>query len=392
MSKEKVNNPFAAFNVLKGDIIKPSVNDDNQDDEDVETGADKDKSVINEDEQARLDAGTKLIEENIKKAEALRLAKEKEDKAAKKVTKTETIEEVEEDEEEEIETSTNTDEDGVIKTFAHTLYEKGVLDFSTEDEDFEDSEQGLEKIVDKTVENRINKYFESLPDEYTKFLEFVKNGGNPKDFLSVYYSESSWSDFDISSEDAQRYVIKQSLLLAGESEQDAEDMILDYESTNKLDVRAKSALSKMQKHSDLEKQNLLEQQKQAKLAKEKADQEYWNNFKSELYAKKDIMGFKLNQKVKDNLWNFLTVVDKHGETAYTKALKDNKDSSLLFALQAMQGFDIAKLEKQVTTKVTSTIADKLRNSKTTKEKISGGSSSEHVSEDPFALFGKVSNR
>lgn len=355
-SKKTENNPFKGFSLINGPEL-PGLNNEIEDE--IQSGNKGNVSTIED------DADEAVIQESLKKAEKLKKDKETVESTKETIIKKEEVAEVEETKETEQieEVSTNNEDAPLIKVFADNLYEKGVVDFNSEDPDFDGSEEGVEKLINKTVENRINKWVDTLPDEFSKFLEFVKDGGKPKDFLNTYYSEESWSNFSIDTEDKQKEVIRESLILQGETYEDAEDIINDWETTGKLEVRAATALEKLKKHEISQKELIIKQQKeQAELRKKEQDL-FWDNYKKELYSKKDIMGFKVTEKLKNQLWEFISVPEKDGKTKYQKAVENNKDSSLLFALQAMQGFDINKLEKQVNTKVVSKLADKLRNSK-----------------------------
>ena len=88
----------------------------------------------------------------------------------------------------------------------------------------------------------------------------------------------------------------------------------------------------------------------------------------------------------------MTVVDrKTGKTEYQKAIEANGDSAYLFAYLSMKNFDIAKLEKQVTTKVSSKLNGIMKNyQSSTKEKISSGRTEyNEEGENPFAGFKKM---
>lgn len=382
MGKKETNSstgsPFTGFSVLKGEFVKETSIDKIEDD--ITDGTEDildDSKVLDEDAEKALKDGDEALQKVIKAQE----------KAAKKASKEVEIEDPEEDEEAAPEGDVLGKEASGFKEFTKALYDKGVLDFNDEDTDFEESEEGIEKLVNKTVQNRIDKWAAALPEDYAKFLEFTQNGGTPKQFLDVYYGNHSWADFKIETEEAQKLALRESLRLSGESPEDIEDMITEWSDNGTLEKRAKPAITKLQKHEATQKAELVEYQKQQAAAAAKAEQEYWNNFKKDLEAREDIAGFKLTPKVKEKLWDFMTKVDRSGKTAYETAVEKNKDSSLLFALQAMQGFDISKLEKQVETRVSNKYSAMLKNySNNTKNKISSGSTEEHTEENPFKAF------
>lgn len=377
----KGNDGFGGFSILKGQFKTPEKETEDLID-DIESG---DKTIVQEEgntepsteEAKRLAEGDKALKKVIEAKEKL---------AAKKKGET-IIEDTEETKEVEEETESETEE-SVIKAFTKSLYNKGILDFDDSDEDFEDTEEGIGKLVDKTAQNRINKWVEELPDDYAKFLQFINNGGKPKDFLDIYYGSHSWEGFTIESESNQKVVVAESLRLVDYSEEEINDMVTEWIDNGTLEKRAKTALPKIQKHETTQKENIVKVQKERADKQRKADLDYWNDYKKDLYSKDEVLGFKLTPKVKDKIWNALTVVDrKTGKTGYEQALDSKKDAQILFALQAVNDFDITKLETQVKTKTSKELSNLLRNyNKTTKEKISSGKTDENFESNPFSGF------
>jgi hypothetical protein len=368
--EDSLDNAFGGFKVIQGGIVPPSDKDD-----EIKTGDEEllEDELSDEEKQRLIEADKKLEE----------IA----NKTAKKV-KGEVLEDKSDEDEsdEQDEDSTKT----ALKEFVKVLHNKNVIDFDDSDEDFEESEDGVGTLINKTIESRINKWVEALPDEYNKFLEYVQNGGDPKNFLNVYYSKHSWNDFDLSTEEKQKLAAEESLRLTGETEEDIKDIVQEWVDNGTIEKRAKSGLSKLQKFEEIQKTQILEQQAQEAENAKKAQQKYWDDFKKEIFDKEEIKGFKLTPKLKEKLWEHYTVIDKRtGKTGYQKAIED-RDASLLFGLQSMTGFDIKQLEKQVESKVSNKFGNLLKNyQKTTKDKISSGSSEENGNENPFTGFKKV---
>ena len=386
-----IDNPFGAFKILKGEFAPPSDDDDIQDGE---------EGILKE-EPNDLTETSETGEERLKKADkALEKIAEK---TAKKV-KGELIESSQfkennfdndsDDSDDEVEEN---EETSAFKEFTKNLYHKGVLDFDDSDEDFDDSEEGIEKLVNKIVLKDLTledftKWVNDLPPDYSKFLEFVQSGGRPKDFLNVYYGNHSWESFDIEDENKQALAVEESLRLTGEDEDEIIDMVDEWRDNGTLEKRAKSALVKLQKNEAIQKQEIVEIQKQQAVKQKEAQRQYWDGFKNDLFSREDVKGFKLTPKLKEKLWDHMTAIDRStGKTAYQNSIDNNNEASLLFALQSMLDFDISKLEKQVETKVSNKFGKMLKNySKTSKEKISGGST--YGNEDgsnPFAAFRKI---
>lgn len=366
---ENLANPFSAFTVLKGEFEIP------EGESNVETPTKEIIQDIDELAEDKLDEGDKKLDEVIKKQVK---ASEKKSKTIENII----VEDEEEDEKNDKDTNSG------IREFVKTLYNKGIIDVDDTDEEFEDSEEGIEKTINKTVENRIDKWTKSLNPEYLKFLEFTEAGGTPKQFLDVYYGNNSWESFDIKNEDAQKLAVRESLRLSGESAEDIQEIVEEWYDNGTLEKRAKSALIKLQKLEFQEKEQLLESQKKNSENQKTEQKQYWDNFKKDLFSKEDIKGFKLTPKLKEKLWDHMTAIDKRsGKTAYQQSIENDSEASLLFALQSMNNFDIAKLEKQVETKTANKMSNLLKNySKSSKEKISSGISEEHNDDSPFKAF------
>jgi hypothetical protein len=381
-----IDNPFGAFKILKGEFAPPSDEDDIQDGE---------EGILKE-EPNDLTETSETEEDRLKKADK---ALEKIAERTAKKAKGETIESsqfkesnFDNDSDDSDDEVGENEETSAFKEFTKNLYQKGVLDFDDSDEDFEESEEGIEKLVNKTVGNRITKWVNDLPADYSKFLEFVQSGGKPKDFLNVYYGNHSWESFDIEDENKQALAVEESLRLSGEDEDEIRDMVDEWRDNGTLEKRAKSALVKLQKNEAIQKQEIVEIQKQQAVKQKEAQKQYWDGFKNDLFSRENIKGFKLTPKLKEKLWDHMTAIDRStGKTAYQNSIDNNNEASLLFALQSMLDFDISKLEKQVETKVSNKFGKMLKNySKTSKEKISGGST--YGNEDgsnPFAAFRKI---
>lgn len=380
----ELENPFKGFSIVKGEFRTDedySKDKDSEKDDKISDESEED-STIEDKEKEALKKGDKALEKVIEKTIKIKEAKEKE-------LQKETLEDEEDSEDsDEEDDSKNSNEGEDIRNFVKALSEKGIIDYDDTDEDFKNDEDSIDILINKTVNNRINKWFNNKPEEFTSLLQFVENGGSPKQFMDVYYGNHSWEDFKIDHEDNQKLVIKESLRLSGESEDDIQDMIDEWEVNGSLEKRAKPALTKLQKNENMQKAELLKQQEAYANQQRKAQEEYWENFKNNIQKKDELKGFKLTPKVKDNLWEFLTVTDKKtGKTGYEKAIEEDTDSSLLFAYLAMNKFDIAKLEKQVETKVSKKYTGMLKNySTSTKEKISTGKSIDYTDDDPFKGF------
>ncbi len=266
-----------------------------------------------------------------------------------------------------------TEESSTLKTFASWLGDQGLVDYN--EEEFEDSEEGLKKLMSSTVEREVEKYKQSLPEDVHKLVEFVESGGDPKQFLEAYYKDHSWNDFEIEDEKDAKVVLKEYLKAQGEDDEDINETLDTYEVSGILEKKAKTALNKLQAYEKSYQEQLVEQQKKYDAEQKILVKKQFDEFKDRLYSKEDIQGFKLTPKVKDDLWNFMMKPDKDGKTGLQKHHETNENAQFMYAYLAMNNWDISKLEKQVKNKVSSDLASKLSNFKNdSRSKLKSGQS------------------
>ena len=321
-------------------------------------------------------------------------AKPKTEKKVKEVKKVEAEEEEELEEEtpiiEAVAEEEEEEEENTFSAYARYMADKGILDL--EDDTKVESEDDLEKVQIKTIQNGINSYKESIPEDGQKFLEFLEQGGNPSDFHKYYYGDDSFEEFDIEdSEENQKYVISESLKLEGYSQEEIDDEIADLIDLGKLDKKAKTHKNKLVKIEKEQKKLLLESQKQYAKEQEEARQAEWTNFKKGLFDKEEISGFKFTPKMKQDVWDYMTkpVNKKTGVTQYQIDSQENTDARYVFAYLLKNKWDIKSLEKQVETKTVGKLKSALNNYSDSKFKAKSPKSKlqkEDNLENPFKNF------
>lgn len=227
---------------------------------------------------------------------------------------------------EETDDSDETSDDSESNQFsalANDLFKLGVFSkdededdvvISTPEEFLERFETEKKKGATEIVENFIGQFGE----DYQKAFEaiFVK-GADPKEYFSTYNNVVSFADMDLSQEDNQIKVVKQTLTDQGFDPEDIDTEVerlqnygdLENVATKYHKVLVKKEAQKLQK---IEEQAAIQlQQKQA------IKNQYINNVQSILQDKlktKEFDGIPLNPKLASELQDFL-LVDKYKTTS-----------------------------------------------------------------------------
>lgn len=376
MSKEEKKE----FNILDtpfGEGLEMQFTDEFKEDNSVNK-TDLDKNLTNEVDETPVDETAKPEATEVKK-ETKETPKAETEEEVKKATSTEAAE-------------TTTSEDSSLKVFASWLGDKGLVDY--DEETFEDSEDGLKKLMSSTVEKEVEKYKQSLPEDVHKLVEFVEAGGDPKQFMDLYYNQSSWADFKLEDEADSKVVLKEYLKAQGEDEEEINETLDTYEVSGILEKKAKAALTKLQNAEKTYQEQLVEVQKKYDADQKVLVKKQYEDFKAELYAKEEIQGFKLTPKTKDKLWDFIMKPDKTGKTELQKHNETNKNAQFMYAYLAMNNWDLSTLEVQVKNKVNSDLANKLSNFKDGRSKMKSGQSdsfSQEKSSGNFSAFKQALN-
>lgn len=276
------------------------------------------------------------IEDDVKPAKSTKKPK----KEVEEVEEEETEEEETEDEEEteEVDESETT----VVTGFFDSLSEK--LGW----EDIEDDEKP------KTVEDLID-YFQGVieensqpqyaSEEVQKLDEFVKNGGNIKDYFEID-GELDLEDMNVEEDEVnQKLVLKEFLKEKGFSSKQIEKKLTKYEEAGLLEDEAVDALEALKEIREEKKQQLLEEQKKTAEQNRIKQQEYFNSVVNEIKGMDSIRGVKIPEKDKKTLLEYIFKPTADGMTQYQKDWSKSVKNLLESAYFTMKGDTLLKAAK-----------------------------------------------
>ena len=234
------------------------------------------------------------------------------------------------------------EESTVVTKFFDALSEK--LNW----EDIEDSEKPktaedlVEYFKEIIEENSVPNY---ASEEIEKLDEFVRNGGNLRDYLQID-ADIDLDEIDITEdENNQKLVLREFLKEKGFNNKQIEKKLTKYEDAGLLEDEAEDALEALKEIKIKRKEQLLaEQEKQARYNKKK-QQEFFNNVVAEIKGMDNIYGIDIPEKDKKALLEYIFKPDSNGVTKYqkdyAKSLK-NLVTSAYFTMKGDSLIDIAK--------------------------------------------------
>lgn len=233
-------------------------------------------------------------------------------------------------------------EDNAVSTFFSVMAEKFGWDIE-EDEDIPTTPEELVEYFQQVVEeNSVPRY---ASEEVEALDNFVKNGGNLRDYFEIE-GELDLENIDIEEdENNQKLVVKEFLKEKGFSTKQIEKKLSKYEDAGLLEDEAIDALEALKEIKEQKKQQLLQDQEKASKQAKQRQQEYFNTVVNEIKGMDNIRGIKIPEKDKKVLLEYIFKPDANGQTAFQRDWSKSVRNLLESAYFTMKGDILLKAAK-----------------------------------------------
>lgn len=266
-------------------------------------------------------------------------------KSSKKTTKTDKDNDTvdEKGEEDNIDSDDGTTSEELIVNFFDSLSEQlGWSDVEDEDKP-KTAEDLIEYFKDVIEENSVPQY---ASEEVEKLDEFVRNGGNLKDYFSID-ADLDLDNIEVEDNEInQKLIVKEFLKEKGFSTKQIEKKITKYEDAGILEDEATDALEALRDIKAERKEKLLEQQQKQAREAEKQQQEFFQNVVSEIKGMNSIYGIDIPEKDKRALLEYIFKPDANGVTKYQKDYAKSLKNLITSAYFTMKGDSLITIAKQ----------------------------------------------
>lgn len=252
----------------------------------------------------------------------------------------------EDDNTEEVEDNDTSDDnksEEVIVNFFDSLSEQLGWDDVDDEEKPKTAEQLIEYFRDVIEENSVPNY---ASEEVEKLDEFVRNGGNLKDYFSID-ADLDLDNIEVEDNEInQKLIVKEFLKEKGFSTKQIEKKITKYEDAGILEDEATDALEALRDIKAERKEKLLEQQQKQAREAEKQQQEFFQNVVSEIKGMNSIYGIDIPEKDKRALLEYIFKPDANGVTKYQKDYAKSLKNLITSAYFTMKGDSLITIAKQ----------------------------------------------
>lgn len=266
-------------------------------------------------------------------------------KSSKKTTKTDKDNDTvdEKGEEDDIDSDDGTTSEELIVNFFDSLSEQlGWSDVEDEDKP-KTAEDLIEYFKDVIEENSVPQY---ASEEVEKLDEFVRNGGNLKDYFSID-ADIDLDNIEVEDNEInQKLVVKEFLKEKGFSAKQIDKKITKYEDAGILEDEAVDALETLKDIKAERKEKLLEEQQKSAREAQKQQQTFFNNVVSEIKGMDSIYGIEIPEKDKRALLEYIFKPDAEGVTKYQKDYAKSLKNLITSAYFTMKGDSLITIAKQ----------------------------------------------
>lgn len=266
-------------------------------------------------------------------------------KSSKKTTKTDKDNDTvdEKGEEDDIDSDDGTTSEELIVNFFDSLSEQlGWSDVEDEDKP-KTAEDLIEYFKDVIEENSVPQY---ASEEVEKLDEFVRNGGNLKDYFSID-ADIDLDNIEVEDNEInQKLVVKEFLKEKGFSAKQIDKKITKYEDAGILEDEAVDALEALKDIKAERKEKLLEEQQKSAREAQKQQQTFFNDVVSEIKGMDSIYGIEIPEKDKRALLEYIFKPDAEGVTKYQKDYAKSLKNLITSAYFTMKGDSLITIAKQ----------------------------------------------
>lgn len=220
-----------------------------------------------------------------------------------------------------------------------------------------------------------------------EFLTFLRDGGDPAQFISMQKQLGEIPVGDLSDESYQEQVVRYTLATDGWDAEEIEDRLDMLKSTGKLGKIASKYDLRVSEERESIKEQTLQQEKQSRLKAQKEFEEYKQSLAETAKATAEIKGYKITpakaNKVIENLTRpSVRTEDGRMVTRFQEQMSNiMKDPSkaLLIAALAESDFDFSQIQKSAESKATKQIKRNIENHAVSSSSNPGGSYGDIVS-------------
>lgn len=267
----------------------------------------------------------------------------------------EEFDEEEQDYEEEI----NDEDKTPYQILMEDLVEKGVL-FADENKEYDVSEEGIEELLDDTVNARLAATFQEN-EELALLYDVVQRGGSIQDVMEIY-GDVNYSELDMSDADTQEQVVIDYYTAKGLSEDKIMRLIESSKDDGTFLSEVDEAYGALVSYQQSQVQEYLENLENRQIEEQEYAMEQMAILRNTIESIEEIQGFSLDKRTKEDFYQYMTRPTSNGLTQLQLDAQDY-EKQLVMAFMYYTNFNSEDLQKRATTNVADRLSKALKSQK-----------------------------
>jgi hypothetical protein len=239
------------------------------------------------------------------------------------------------------------------------LVERGVL-YADEQKEYDIDENGVEELLEDTVNARIEATFEENQD-LALLYDVVQRGGSIQDVLEIY-KEVDYSELDMTDEGTQEQVVIDYYTAKGLSEDKIARLINSSKDDGTFYNEVDEAYRALVYNQQYQVQEYLESLENRKVEEEEYLIEQMAILKNTIDSIEEIQGFNLDRRTKEDFFQYMTRPNANGLTQLQMDAQDY-EKQLVMAFMYYTNFNSEDLERRATNNVTDRLSKALKSQK-----------------------------
>jgi hypothetical protein len=239
------------------------------------------------------------------------------------------------------------------------LVEKGVL-FADEDKEYDIDEDGIEELLDDTVNARLGSLFEEN-EELALLYDVVQNGGSIQDVMEIY-GDVNYSELDMSDADTQEQVVIDYYTAKGLSEDKIARLIDSSKDDGSFLSEVEEAYSNLVYSQKMQVQEYLNSLENQQIEEQEYAMEQMAVLRNTIDSIEEIQGFQLDRRTKEDFYNYMTAPTRNGMTRLQEDAQDY-EKQLVMAFMYYTNFNSEDMQRRATTNVSDKLSRALKSQK-----------------------------
>lgn len=217
------------------------------------------------------------------------------------------------------------------------------------DEEFEDTEEGIQRLVELSAKKLADETIDSIFSEYPEvkqLYQYRAMGGDPDKFFQTRFPEVDYNKVEFNKEDETQHeqLVRQELRARGYTQDEIEAEIEDYKNGGILTSKAERALNALAKKQEEDKNKLIKQQEEAYQQQQREIKEYWDSVRDTIEKSSTFKSFSIPSRDKDNFFDYISKpVEKGKSRRDLDVEKADLETRLAIDYLLFKGFNIQDL-------------------------------------------------